>query len=108
MPRSYERTRFGSRRHLPPERPDLDRARLGERVTRGDLHRLFEAVALEQIEAADRLFRLHERTVRDQRFPAPDTNRPRPPRRGELVAGQPDPPGVQVVDPRETLFELVR
>src|SRR5262245_16390421 len=73
-------------------------------MRRGDLDRFFEASALEQVEAADGLFRLRERAVRDHLLAVADTNGARPSRRSELVARQPDALGLEVVHPREALL----
>ena len=87
-----------------PERPDLDRPRFGDWVSGRDLNGLVEAVALDDVEPADCLLGLHERTVGDDRLPATDADGAGPARRSELVAGDPAPPGLEVVKPRKALL----
>src|SRR5262245_32970078 len=52
------------RSHLP-DRTHVDEAALAERDLLGPLHRLFPGVALDQIEAAECLLRLGERSIHD-------------------------------------------
>src|SRR5207253_2053782 len=60
--------------------------------------------ALDNVEPADRLLRLGERTVGDERLPVADADRAGPARRGQLVAGDPDAARLEVVQPREALL----
>jgi hypothetical protein len=72
-------------------------------VPGSDLDGLLQAVALEDVEPADRLLGLGERTVRDERLPAADADGARPARRSQLIAGDPDAPRLEVVKPGEAL-----
>src|SRR5207253_9861187 len=65
---------------------------------------LLQTAALDNVEPADRLLRLGERTVGDERLPVADANRAGPARRGQLVAGDPDAARLEVVQPREALL----
>src|SRR5262249_1587490 len=62
----------------------------------------------DEIEAADRLLRLRERTVRDQLLPASHADGAAATRRRKLVAGHPFPPRLHVVQPRKALRFLLR
>ena len=58
----------------PPERPDFDRPRLGGGVPGRDLDGLVHAAALDDVEPADHLLGLGERTVGDDRLPVADAD----------------------------------
>src|SRR5207247_6559508 len=73
--------------------------RRSQRATLGRL----EARAFDDVESADRLPGLNERTVRDDRLPVADTDRAAPARRSKLVAGDPASPRLEVVQPRKAL-----
>src|SRR5205809_3857425 len=87
----------------PPERSHFDGSGLGHRMARGDLDRLLEAAAVDQVEAADRFLRLRKRTVGDDRLAVAHADRAATARWSELVAGLPDPAGGEVVHPRKRL-----
>jgi hypothetical protein len=75
--------------------------RLGDGVPGRDLDGLLQAAALDDVEPADRLPGLGERTVGDERLPVADTHG-----RGaasQLVAGDPVAPCLDVVQPGEAL-----
>src|SRR5918999_3195454 len=91
-------------RSVPPERPDLDRPDLGDRVAGCDLDGLLQAAALDDVEAADRLLGLGERTVGDDRLPVAGADGARTAGRSQLVAGDPDAPRLDVVQPGEALL----
>src|SRR6478672_5464744 len=93
-------------RSAPPERPDLDRAHLGHRVPGRDFDRFLEAAALEDVEAADDLLGLGERAVGDDRLPVADTDGASSARRSQLIAGHPDSPSLEIVEPRKALVVL--
>src|SRR5437764_14643764 len=93
---------------VSPERPGLDGPHLRKRMRSGDLDGLVEAVALEDVEPADRLLRLDERAVRHELPAVAHANRAGAPRRRELVARHPDPTRLHVVEPREALLALLR
>ena len=59
---------------LSPERPDLDRPHLSQRVRGRDLDRLVHAAALDEVEPADHLLGLGKRTVGDKRLPVADAD----------------------------------
>src|SRR5215208_3541371 len=88
----------------PPERPDLDRPRLGDRVPGRDLDGLLQTAALDDVEPAERLLGLGERTVGDDRLPVTDADRARPARRSQLVAGDPAAPRLELVQPGKALL----
>ena len=82
-----------------PHRPDLDLAEPGDRMRRGHLDGLFQAVALEHVVPADDLLGLGERPVADQDLTVAHQHRlgflggPQP------VAVQSDAAGDHVVEP---------
>jgi hypothetical protein len=69
-----------------------------------DLDGLLQAAALDDVEPADRLLRLGERTVGDDCLPVADTDGACVARRSQLVAADPDAPRLEVVQPAEKLF----
>src|SRR5438067_1676246 len=89
---------------LPPQRTHLDRAHLGNRVRGRDLDGLLEAAALDQVEAADRLLRRHERTVSDDRLAVTNPHGAATPRRRQLVARDPRALRLELVEPRKALL----
>src|SRR5215218_2202344 len=88
----------------PPERPDLDRPRLRDRMARRDLHGLLEAAALDDVEPADGLLRLGERAVGHQRLAVADANGARLFWRSQPVARRPHAARPEIVQPRETFL----
>src|SRR4051794_21001395 len=73
----------------------------------GDLERFVEAVALDQVETAERLLRLDEGAVGHEPLAASYANGLRAARRRELVADLPDPARLKVFEPGESLVVLV-
>src|SRR5690349_21341718 len=72
-------------------------------MSSGDLDRLVQARRLDDVEAADELFRLGERAVGDEPLPVTRSDGSRAPRWRELIAGHPLPARLQVVQPGEAL-----
>src|SRR5436190_16632915 len=72
-------------------------------MSSGDLDRLVQARRLDDVEAADELFRLGERAVGDEPLPVAHPDGSRAPRWRELIAGHPLPARLQVVQPGEAL-----
>src|SRR2546423_4961666 len=89
---------------LAPERPDLDRPHLGDRVCGRDLDGFLQAAALDQVESAEGFFGRDERTVCDQCLPVADADRAGAPRRRQLVAYDPGAPRLELVEPGEALL----
>src|SRR4051812_43583936 len=83
------------------EGPYFDRAGAGHRVGRRDLDRLGHRLAVEDVESADRLLRLDERSLGDHRAPVPYPDGRCPAGRGKHVAVEALPAGLHVVEPRE-------
>src|SRR4026208_2204833 len=69
-----------------------------------DLGPLLEAVRLDDVEATDGLLRLGERPVRDESLPVANANRASAARGAQPITGDPGPPCLQVVEPREALL----
>src|SRR4029453_12806442 len=88
---------------VSPEGPHLDRPGLGYGMCGRDLDGLVQAAALDDVEPADRLLGLRERPVGDERLPPANAHGAGPSRRRQLVAGDPDAPGLEVVDPGKAL-----
>jgi hypothetical protein len=84
--------------------PDLDRPRLGAGVSRRNLDGLLEAAALDDVESADRLLGLGERTVGDDRLSIADADGACLARRSQLVAADPDAPRLEVFQPAEEIL----
>ena len=72
---------------VPPEWPHLDRPRPRNRVPGRDLDGLLKAAAFDDVESADGLFALDERTICDDGLPVADADGTGPARWGKLVAG---------------------
>src|SRR2546430_17348116 len=72
-------------------------------MARGDLDRLLEAAAVDQVKAADRFLRLREGTVGNDRLAIAHADRAATARRSELVADLPDAASGEVVHPRKRL-----
>src|SRR5207249_5773987 len=88
---------------VPPEWPDLDRPSPCDRVFGRDLDGLLQAAALDDVEPADGLLSLDERTVGDDRLAVADADGSGPARRRQLVPGDPAALRLKVVQPREAL-----
>src|SRR3954468_13302364 len=70
----------------------------------GDLDGFLDAPAFDDVEPADRLFRFNEWTVHDGRLPVAHPDGARSTRRGQLVAGDPSPARLELVEPRKALL----
>jgi hypothetical protein len=66
--------RLDLQRSVPPEWPHFDRPVLGSGVPGRDLNRLVQAAALDDVEPADYLLGLGERTISDDRLPVADAD----------------------------------
>src|SRR5438874_13569333 len=86
---------------VAPEWPHLDRSELRDWMAGGDLDCFLEAVALDEVEPADRLLRLRERAIGDELLPVAYTHRAAAPWRRQLVTGDPSAACLQVVEPRK-------
>src|SRR5262249_35528683 len=94
----------GSVGSVAPEGPNLDRPHASDRMASGNLDCFPEAVAFDDVESADRLLRLREGAVGDDRLAVTDADRPSTTRRRELVARLPDPALAYLVQPRKALL----
>src|SRR5579859_1204656 len=90
-------------RSAPQELSHLDRPEPGDRMAGRDLDRFLEAAGLDHVEAADRLLRVRERPVGDERLAAADTDGSGSLRRRHLVADDPRVPRLEIVQPGEAL-----
>ena len=86
------------------ERADLDGGPAGLRALGGPGQGGVEVSRLDDPEAAQLLLGLGERTVGDDRLSVADADGARPAWRSQLVAGDPDAPRLEVVQPGEALF----
>src|SRR5512133_596733 len=85
----------------PPERSYFDGADFRYRMGCGDLDCFLQAVAFDDVEAADDLFRFGEGAVGDELLAVAEADRSCAARRGEAVARHPHTPPLQVVEPRK-------
>src|SRR5436189_193929 len=92
------RSRCRSRAISSPHRPYLDRPSAGDGMLGCDIHGLFEAVALDQVEPAHRLLRLDEGTIGDDRSSVAHADRAGPARRRQLVSDDPPASRLKVVE----------